>query len=43
MLFYKVHSDLESSSVLLSFHSTSKGLGGECGFRGGYMEVISLI
>jgi alanine transaminase len=24
---------------LFSFHSTSKGLIGECGRRGGYMEV----
>lgn len=26
---------------LVSFHSTSKGLIGECGRRGGYMEVCS--
>jgi aspartate/methionine/tyrosine aminotransferase len=25
---------------LVSFHSTSKGLYGECGHRGGYMEVV---
>ncbi|MGH0143973.1 UNVERIFIED_CONTAM: hypothetical protein FKN15_002315 [Acipenser sinensis] len=27
---------------LASFHSTSKGYTGECGYRGGYMEVINL-
>ncbi|NP_001086104.1 alanine aminotransferase 2 [Xenopus laevis] len=27
---------------LASFHSTSKGYMGECGFRGGYMEVINM-
>lgn len=27
---------------LLSFHSTSKGFLGECGFRGGYMECVGI-
>ncbi|KAG8437342.1 hypothetical protein GDO86_008152 [Hymenochirus boettgeri] len=27
---------------LVSFHSTSKGYMGECGYRGGYMEVVNL-
>lgn len=27
---------------LISFHSTSKGFLGECGFRGGYMEVVGM-
>jgi aspartate/methionine/tyrosine aminotransferase len=27
---------------LVSFHSTSKGIFGECGRRGGYMEVVGL-
>ncbi|KAM4017760.1 alanine aminotransferase 2 [Anomaloglossus baeobatrachus] len=27
---------------LASFHSTSKGYTGECGYRGGYMEVVNL-
>ncbi|XP_001622550.2 alanine aminotransferase 2 isoform X2 [Nematostella vectensis] len=27
---------------LASFHSTSKGFLGECGFRGGYMEIVGL-
>jgi len=28
---------------LLSFHSTSKGFLGECGFRGGYMECVGIL
>jgi len=40
--FKKVHSRLQSESVLFSFHSTSKGLVGECGFRGGYFEAVNL-
>jgi aspartate/methionine/tyrosine aminotransferase len=32
---------LERDAIeLVSFHSTSKGLYGECGHRGGYMEVV---
>lgn len=27
---------------LVSFHSTSKGLFGECGHRGGYMEIVGM-
>ncbi|XP_026581198.1 alanine aminotransferase 2-like, partial [Pseudonaja textilis] len=27
---------------LASFHSISKGFMGECGFRGGYMEVVNM-
>lgn len=27
---------------LLSVHSTSKGVIGECGLRGGYMEMVNL-
>jgi alanine transaminase len=27
---------------LVSFHSTSKGLLGECGRRGGYMEMVGV-
>lgn len=30
----------EDSIELVSFHSTSKGLFGECGRRGGYMELV---
>eukprot|EP01062_Namystynia_karyoxenos_P077520 TRINITY_DN7827_c3_g1_i2.p1 TRINITY_DN7827_c3_g1~~TRINITY_DN7827_c3_g1_i2.p1 ORF type:complete len:555 (+),score=185.85 TRINITY_DN7827_c3_g1_i2:100-1665(+) len=32
-----------SSVPLVSFHSTSKGLIGECGRRGGYMECYNII
>lgn len=32
----------EDAIELVSFHSTSKGLYGECGHRGGYMEVIGM-
>ena len=28
-----------NQTELVSFHSTSKGLYGECGLRGGYMEL----
>ncbi|KAM9860829.1 alanine aminotransferase 2 [Aulostomus maculatus] len=31
-----------STVELVSFHSTSKGYTGECGFRGGYMEVLNM-
>lgn len=27
---------------VFSFHSTSKGILGECGFRGGYMEMTNV-
>jgi alanine transaminase len=34
---------LEQDAIeLVSFHSTSKGLFGECGYRGGYMEVVGM-
>ncbi|ETO06941.1 alanine aminotransferase [Reticulomyxa filosa] len=28
---------------LISFHSISKGVFGECGLRGGYMELINIL
>jgi len=31
-----------NETELFSFHSTSKGLLGECGFRGGYMELTNI-
>lgn len=40
--FKKVVSDLESHVELASFHSVSKGVLGECGLRGGYMEVVNM-
>eukprot|EP00168_Porphyra_purpurea_P018613 TRINITY_DN7020_c0_g1_i1.p1 TRINITY_DN7020_c0_g1~~TRINITY_DN7020_c0_g1_i1.p1 ORF type:complete len:342 (-),score=137.25 TRINITY_DN7020_c0_g1_i1:69-1094(-) len=39
--FKKVVRALGSSVELVSFHSTSKGMIGECGLRGGYMEVVN--
>mmetsp|Transcript_5542 Transcript_5542/g.8141 ORF Transcript_5542/g.8141 Transcript_5542/m.8141 type:complete len:544 (-) Transcript_5542:315-1946(-) len=32
----------EDAIELVSFHSTSKGLYGECGMRGGYMELVGI-
>ena len=32
----------ESSLQLISFHSVSKGFLGECGFRGGYFELLGI-
>ena len=40
--FKKVVADRRSSVELVSFHSVSKGLQGECGLRGGYMELVNL-
>jgi len=37
----KVMSDLNCEIELASFHSTSKGFIGECGRRGGYMEMCN--
>lgn len=34
--------DYKDEFELISFHSTSKGFFGECGFRGGYMETVGL-
>jgi len=31
-----------SEVELISMHSISKGLSGECGLRGGYTEVVNL-
>ena len=38
----KVVRDLNSYVELFSFHSTSKGLLGECGLRGGYLEITNV-
>eukprot|EP00163_Fabomonas_tropica_P031692 TRINITY_DN762_c0_g1_i1.p1 TRINITY_DN762_c0_g1~~TRINITY_DN762_c0_g1_i1.p1 ORF type:complete len:490 (-),score=125.28 TRINITY_DN762_c0_g1_i1:101-1570(-) len=46
--FRKVVQDVQKEDAkykdfeLVSFHSTSKGFLGECGYRGGYMEVYGL-
>ncbi len=38
----KIVSELNSPVNLISYHSTSKGLLGECGLRGGYMELQNI-
>lgn len=38
----KVASEMNSKVALASFHSLSKGIFGECGLRGGYMEMSNL-
>lgn len=40
--FKKVVTDMQSKVELASFHSVSKGVMGECGLRGGYMEVVNM-
>ena len=40
--FKKVVCDLQANVHLISFHSTSKGFIGECGQRGGYMELHNI-
>lgn len=37
----KIVRDLDSKVKLASFHSLSKGIFGECGLRGGYMELVN--
>jgi alanine transaminase len=37
-----MESDFASELELASFHSTSKGYMGECGFRSGYMEICNI-
>ena len=39
--FKRVLRELRSQVQLVSFHSTSKGFIGECGQRGGYMELVN--
>lgn len=34
--------DLADKVELVSFHSTSKGIIGECGMRGGYLELVNI-
>ncbi|KPP75618.1 hypothetical protein Z043_105123 [Scleropages formosus] len=41
-VLYEMGPEYFDSVELTSFHSTSKGYTGECGFRGGYMEVINM-
>lgn len=40
--FKKVVGDLKSNVALVSFHSISKGVTGECGRRGGYFECVNV-
>ncbi|KAK7455288.1 alanine transaminase [Stygiomarasmius scandens] len=40
--FKKVAHALQSPAPLISFHSTSKGVLGECGRRGGYFECTNI-
>jgi alanine transaminase len=40
--FKKVVRDLGSPVPLVSFHSISKGVSGECGRRGGYFELTNV-
>nr|AIT69938.1 alanine transaminase [Eucheuma denticulatum] len=40
--FKKVVTEMHSKVELASFHSVSKGVMGECGLRGGYMEVVNM-
>ncbi|XP_036951390.1 alanine aminotransferase 2 [Acanthopagrus latus] len=41
-VLYEMGPEYFSNVELASFHSTSKGYTGECGFRGGYMEVLNM-
>ncbi|XP_062845654.1 alanine aminotransferase 2 [Trichomycterus rosablanca] len=41
-VLYEMGPEYYNNVELASFHSTSKGYTGECGFRGGYMEVVNL-
>ncbi|XP_069757783.1 alanine aminotransferase 2 isoform X2 [Narcine bancroftii] len=41
-VLYEMGAEYFNTVELVSFHSTSKGYTGECGFRGGYMEVINM-
>ena len=40
-VMYKLGGAIAKETRLASFHSTSKGIIGECGRRGGYMELIN--
>ena len=40
--FKKVVREMKSPVALISFHSTSKGVVGECGRRGGYFECTNI-
>eukprot|EP00462_Mataza_sp_D1_P006731 CAMPEP_0175125486 /NCGR_PEP_ID=MMETSP0087-20121206/3339_1 /TAXON_ID=136419 /ORGANISM="Unknown Unknown, Strain D1" /LENGTH=523 /DNA_ID=CAMNT_0016407321 /DNA_START=18 /DNA_END=1589 /DNA_ORIENTATION=- len=41
-VLFEMGEEYQGRFELLSFHSTSKGFLGECGMRGGYMEVVGM-
>ncbi|XP_053305792.1 alanine aminotransferase 2 [Spea bombifrons] len=41
-VLYEMGPEYSSNVELASFHSASKGFVSECGYRGGYMEVLNL-
>lgn len=41
-VLYEMGAEYFNTVELASFHSTSKGYTGECGLRGGYMEVVNM-
>ncbi|PIO23624.1 hypothetical protein AB205_0104180, partial [Aquarana catesbeiana] len=41
-VLFEMGPEYSNNVELASFHSTSKGYMGECGYRGGYMEVLNL-
>lgn len=41
--FRKTAEELKLDCEIYSFHSISKGIFGECGLRGGYMEISTNI
>ncbi|CAL8368038.1 unnamed protein product [Boreogadus saida] len=41
-VLFEMGPEYSDSVELVSFHSTSKCYMGECGFRGGYMEIINM-
>nr|XP_020447115.1 alanine aminotransferase 2-like isoform X2 [Monopterus albus] len=41
-VLYEMGPEYSNTVELASFHSTSKCYMGECGFRGGYMEIINM-
>uniref|UniRef100_A0AAY5E9Y8 alanine transaminase n=1 Tax=Electrophorus electricus TaxID=8005 RepID=A0AAY5E9Y8_ELEEL len=41
-VLYEMGPEYFNSVELASFHSSSKGYTGECGFRGGFMEIVNL-
>ena len=40
--FRKVVQEMKADTELFSFHSLSKGFVGECGIRGGYLELFNI-